>query len=256
MGDRRSGDASTVRRVTEPWKPPPFILPATISPDDVERHGRVDLYLPPADGPTPAVLVVHGGPIPQALQPTPRDWPAYRGYGALLADAGVVGAVVDHRLYSYADYPRAASDVADAVDLLRADPRVDADRIGIWVFSGSGPLLADWLAEPPEWLRVLAASYPILGPRPERDPGERFRPIEAVAHAGALPIVLTRVGREAPEAAVTVEEFVAAAGKVAADLRIIDVPDGVHGFDVDADTAESRDAVRQGLNAVLVALRH
>src|SRR4051812_23447328 len=112
----------------------PFVLPIDIVP--AERRGPLDLYLPEASQPCPAVVFVHGGPIPAALRPTPRDWPAYQAYGSIAAARGVVGVTVDHRLHSPADYPLAAADVAAAVETVRADPRVDADRVAIWFFSG------------------------------------------------------------------------------------------------------------------------
>jgi hypothetical protein len=52
----------------------------------------------------------------------------------------MVGATLDHRLHDVADYDRAAADIAAGVDLLRADARVDADRIALWFFSGGGLL--------------------------------------------------------------------------------------------------------------------
>jgi acetyl esterase/lipase len=239
---------------------PPFVI--AVDPVEPERHGAVDLYLPAAAQPRPAVVFVHGGPIPSDRRPTPRDWPVYRGYGALTASGGAVAVTVDHRLHSLADYPRAADDVAAAVAVARADPRVDADRVALWFFSGGGPLLAPWLREPPAWLRCVAATYPAFGSG--RTPEPRFQAAEAVTSApsvegaagaaGGLPIVLTRVGRERAEIAATVEAFVAAARAAGARLEIIDVPHGQHGFDVLDHTDESREAVRRALDAVLAAL--
>ncbi len=183
---------------------------------------------------------------------TPRDWPVYRGYGGQVASRGLVAATVDHRLHGLADYPTAAADVAAAVDLVREDPRVDADRIALWFFSGGGLLIADWLRDPPSWVRCLAASYPILDAPPGMAVDPRFRPVDAVAGAGDLPIVLTRVGLERPVIAATVEAFVAAAP---AGLRVIDVPNGQHGFDNLDHTDESRAAVTAALDAVAGAIR-
>jgi acetyl esterase/lipase len=63
----------------------------------------------------------------------------YRGYGSAVAARGAVAVMVDHGLRDMASFP-AAADVAAAVDLARADPRVDADRIALWFFSGGGLL--------------------------------------------------------------------------------------------------------------------
>jgi len=231
----------------------PFLLDVPELPR--ERTGNVDLYLPGAEGPRPAVVFVHGGPVPAGARPTPRDWPTLRGYARYAAGQGVVGVTLDHRLHDVADYERAAADVAAAVELVRADPRVDADRIALWFFSGGGPITADWLGAPPAWLRCLAASYPILAPLPNWGmSGSRFRPAEAVADAGALPVVLTRVGLELPEIAATVEEFLAAAGSCGANVEVVDVPHGRHGFETLDPTDESREAVHRAMRSVLTHL--
>lgn len=230
----------------------PFVLP---TPEAArERRGRTDLYLPDADGPRPAVVFVHGGPVPAERLPTPRDWPVYSGYGALAAARGLVGVTVDHRLHGLADYPVAAADVVDAIGFAREDPRVDPDRVALWFFSGGGLLLADWLRDRPAWLRCLAASYPLLGVPPGAEVAAGYRPAEAVRSAGRLPIVLTRVGRERPPIAATVDDFLTAAAGHAAGLRVIDVPNGQHGFDCLDHTEESRTAVTAALEAVHGAL--
>jgi acetyl esterase/lipase len=228
----------------------PFVLPVAVRP--AERDGAVDVYPPGDTRPRPAVLLVHGGPLPAQVRPGPRDWPMFRGYASLLASRGVVAATVGHRLHTPADYPTAAADVRAAVDLLRADPRVDADRVALWFFSGGSLIAADWLREPPAWLRVLALTYPLLTPFPGWPVDPAFRPVEAVAAAGDLPIVLTRVGLEDPVVAEGVAAFVAAAAK--ARLKIVDVPRGRHGFDFLDDDDESRAAIETAVGQVLTGL--
>src|SRR5690349_20790724 len=107
-----------------------FVLPVDVR--ERERHGTLDLYLPDTAEPRPAVLFVHGGPVPPEIPVTPRDWPIFRAYGSLAAARGLVGATVDHRLHAVTDYPLAADDVAAAVEQLRADPRVDPERVALW----------------------------------------------------------------------------------------------------------------------------
>ncbi|MEV5663727.1 alpha/beta hydrolase [Streptomyces flaveolus] len=246
----------------DPAEPPapmmPFLLDVPGLPR--ERTENVDLYLPDADdaadGPRPAVVFVHGGPVPADARPEPRDWPTLTGYARYAAGNGVVGAVVAHRLHDLADYERAAADVADAVERIRTDPRVDADRVALWFFSGGGPITADWLGAPPPWLRCLAATYPVLAPLPNWGmSGTRFHPVRAVAKAGDLPVVLTRVGLEMPEIAAGVEEFLAAAEECGTGVEVVDVPHGHHGFETRDVTDESRDAVRRAMRAVLKHLR-
>ncbi|WP_217571655.1 alpha/beta hydrolase [Streptomyces sp. GbtcB7] len=236
----------------------PFLMDVPERPR--ERVGRVDLHLPDdlaeADRPRPAVVFIHGGPVHPDVRPTPRDWPGFVGYGQYVAGMGAVGVTLDHRLHDLADYGRAAEDIAEAVDLVRADPRVDGDRVALWCFSSGGLLSADWLAAPPPWLRCVAASYPILAPLPNWGlVDSRFRPADAVRTAGRLPIVLTRVELERAEIAVTVEEFLTAAEKCDADVEVIDVPLGHHGFETIDHTERARDAVERAVRSVLGHLR-
>lgn len=229
----------------------PMVLP--VAARTADRRGTVDFYLPDeTTQPQPAVLVVHGGPIPAEVRPTPRDWPIYQAYGSLVAGRGLVAATVDHRLHSPAAYATAADDVKAAVDLLRAHPAVDGDRLALWFFSGGGPLSADWLRDPPPWLRCVALTYPLLAPFPGWPEYPRFLPAEAVAHAADLPIVLTRVGLENPKIAEGVQAFVEAAATKR--LEIIDVPLGHHGFDYLDDDDTSRAAIGRAVDLVLATL--
>ncbi|MFJ2216702.1 alpha/beta fold hydrolase [Streptomyces sp. NPDC101062] len=231
------------------------------SHESQERTERTTLYFPrtPNPHPRPAVVFVHGGPLPADTRPTPRDWPVFIGYGRYVASLGAVGVTVDHRLYGLTDYARAAEDIVAAVERVRADPRVDRERVALWFFSGGGLLLADWLAAPPPWLRCVAATYPVLAPLPGWGLVEpRFRPAAKVGSAGGLPIVLTRVGRERPEIAATVEEFLTAAGTAAggggARVEVIDVPLARHGFET-VDHAADPEAAEQARHAVERAAR-
>ncbi|MBJ7902910.1 alpha/beta hydrolase [Streptomyces sp. DSM 110735] len=257
------GHRITVDTDEQPPHLRPFVLDVPERPR--ERTGRVDLCLPDAppdadvdvdaDTPRPAVVFVHGGPVPAAQRPTPRDWPLYTGHARYAASQGVVGVTVDHGLHALTDYARAAADLAAAVDLVRAHPRVDADRIALWFFSGGGLLMSDWLAAPPPWLRCVAASYPVLAPLPGWNAVDaRFRPVTAVRSAGELPVVLTRVGQEYEPIADTVAAFLSAARDADTLVVTVDVPSGQHGFDVADPTDESRRAVVSAHRQVLSLL--
>jgi hypothetical protein len=162
---------------------------------------------------------------------------------------------VDHPLHSRAALPAAYEVIARTVDEVRADPRVDEDRVAVWAFSGGSPLLAPWLADSPPWLRVLAATYPWFHALPDGPQPDGFRPIEALGDGAPLPFVLTRVGLEAPPATAGVEQFVAAAGSSRLRLTVLDVPHGRHGFDMLDPGEESAAAVRAAAGHVAAALR-
>src|ERR1700740_126004 len=96
------------------WKQP-FVL--EVADATRERHGHADLYLPDAAEPRPAIVFVHGGPIPSDdSQPAPREWPVFQGYGNLAAGNGVVGVTADLRMHGAEQFPDAARDLADAVE--------------------------------------------------------------------------------------------------------------------------------------------
>ncbi|WP_369148182.1 dienelactone hydrolase family protein [Streptomyces sp. R44] len=231
----------------------PFLLDVPERPR--ERVGRVDLHLPDAEGPRPAIVFVHGGPIAVDQRPTPRDTPFFLGYGRYAASMGAVGVTVDHRLHGLADYARAADDLAEAVELVRADPRVDGERIALWFFSTGGPLAADWLAAPPPWLRCVAATYPALAPLPGWESVEpRFRPVDTVGTADGPPVVLTRAGLEHPVFTATVEAFLTAAKERGAHVEVVDAPHGHHAFELVDPTDESRAVVARSMRAVLARL--
>lgn len=199
-----------------------------------ERHDNIDLYLPSAPGPHPGVIFQCGGPLPEDAEwNDPREWQVYRAYGSLLAANGIVAATVKLPLYDGVHYPRAAVGLAKAVDFVRADERVDAERIGLWFWCAGGPLSSSWLRSAPAWLRCIAYTYPLLGSPPGGSLPEGFEPAEALAEAKHLPpLLLGRAGLEAPGVASTVATFVAAAEKHQAPLEIIDVETGFHGYDI------------------------
>jgi hypothetical protein len=73
------------------------------------------------------------------------------------------------------------------------------------------------------------------------------------------PLLLTRVGRELPERQALVDRFLARASTTGTDVRVIDVPDGQHGFDALDHTEQSRQAVLDATDLVvehLVRPRH
>ncbi len=191
----------------------------------------------------------------------PRDWPVYQGYATAVAQRGLVAVTVDHSLIrGFDQLTTAADEVEAAVGVLRADPQIDPDRVGMWFFSGSGLLAGEWLDSRPDWLRCVALTYPYLATPPGVD--ELVSAAEVIGkhdrggRAGnvstsVLPVLLTRVGRERAELAGPVAEFVSAGGTA---LDIIDVPKGQHGFDMLDHDEESRAAVTKALDWAIAHL--
>jgi dienelactone hydrolase len=194
------------------------------------RAGGIDVHLPESGGPSPAVVFVHG-PVP-AGGVRPVEWPVYHGYCALGVSRGLAAATSDLDYVDMGKADDAVPQLERQIESVRSLPQIDGGRIALWAFSGGGLLVNRWLADPSDWLRCVALSYPLLQPPP------------AVV---SVPIVLTRVGRERPEIQETVDRF------LAADLHVerIDVPNGRHAFDFFDDTDESRAAVERAVDLVV-----
>src|SRR6185295_18129494 len=139
-----------------------------------KRHGEselvMDVYAPAAHRSaqgSPALFFVHGGPIPRELL-APTEWGVFASYAELAALSGLVGVVFNHRLHAPTDYPTAESDMRAGIDYARdhaGDLGIDAGRIGVWGFSGGGPLLTWCLRERPGFLRCVLAFYAMLDVR-------------------------------------------------------------------------------------------
>ncbi|MCG5446437.1 hypothetical protein NIE79_005136 [Micromonospora sp. NIE79] len=237
--------------MTTPVAQRPFVLSTPAAP--VERHGNVDLHLPAHNGPAPAVVVVHGAPLPPDA-PDPRDWLLYRGYGALLAASGVVTALVSYQVSDLSALPAAADDIAAMVEQVRADPRVDSERVVLWFFSGGGLFAADWLRVPPPWLRGIALTYPLLVPFPGWEVDARFLPVEALSAGTGVPLVLTRAGQDIPPVLAGIDAFLPTATAQGWPMRVIEVPDGQHSFEILNHGPQSEAAVLAARDAVLEVL--
>ncbi len=220
---------------------------------------RMDVYSP-AGTPRarPAVVLVHGGPIPRTGA---KNMGVFVSYGELLAASGFVAVTFDHRFVAPERLPDAREDVAAAVEHVRTEAAtlaVDPDRLALWVFSGGGPLLAAPLRERPPWLRALVAYYAALdlGQPP---PGvadtlgpERRRQFSAVESLGedarsAPPILVARAGLDHPWINGGVDRFVQQALARGATLDLLTHPGGRHAFDVLDDDARSRQIIQRTL---------
>jgi acetyl esterase/lipase len=224
---------------------------------------KMDVYGPgpggPA-GPRPALVFIHGGPIPAPPVMQPKEWAVYQDYGKLAAAAGFVGVTFNHRYHGYDKQENAQGDIDAAVEFLRghaADLGVDAERLGIWAFSGGGSFLASTLRKPPAYIRAVAGFYVILDMRPylkmDRSGSEalfeKFSPAAALdqARAHLPPLFIGRAGLDNALINSGTDGFVAAALKKNISLVLWNHPTGYHGFDIRNDDPTSREMIREAL---------
>jgi dienelactone hydrolase len=206
----------------------------------------------------PAVIFVHGGPVP--LGPSVKDWSVFVSWGQLAAASGFVGITFNHRFNSAQLAPEADKDVADLVAYVRknaADLGVDRDRMAIWAFSGGGLFLARWVGEPPLFVRALVSYYAVLDIReppsgqPDKLSSEVRAQLSAVARLATatrpVPLLIARAGQDNPFINGTVDAFVAEALKQNLPFELLNHPDGRHAFDILDDDTRSREIVARTL---------
>lgn len=229
----------------------PFVLP--YEPVEPTHSNGLDLYLP-VSTPAPAVLMVHGGPVPIEREVRPPAWPAFRAYGALLARAGLVCGMFEHGFVDDDARGIAQQDIRHAAIALRADPRVDPDRFGMWFFSAGGLFMGSVLADPTAWgAAAVGGTYAAPNDPDLHDPDL----LRATDTAGLSDIPLLLVTPEqdfewiVTESA-TLLDRCAHAGRA---VDVIEVPGGHHGFETVDDTAESRQAIRRSIAWWAHALR-
>jgi acetyl esterase/lipase len=226
---------------------------------DGDSELRLDIYTPPNTVRTlmPAVFFVHGGPIPPTMLP-PREWGFFQSYGQLAAASGLVGVVLNHRLFAPTAYTTAEDDVRAAVDFVRANGEecgVDAGRIAVWAFSGGGPLLSWCLREHLPFVRCLLAFYAFLDlrhlvpPTAGAEQIERMHRLSPAVHltGSSPPMFIARAGFDTAVLNASIDVFVRDA--LASNL-LMDVHNhnqGHHGFDVLDDDPRSRDLVAKAI---------
>jgi acetyl esterase/lipase len=227
----------------------------------VERESlHMDVYSPAGpERERPAVLLVHGGPIPKLGA---KNMGVFRSYGELLAASGFVAVAFDHRFLGPARITDAGADVADLIGHVRENAAafgVDGGRIALWAFSGGGPFLAEPLRERPSWLKAVLAYYAALDlqqPPPGADSGlspelrELFSAIRGLGDdaRGAPPVLVARAGLDHPWLNDGIDRFVQAAVSRGATLDLMNHPDGRHGFDILDDDARTREILRRTLD--------
>ncbi|MGJ5749190.1 acetyl esterase/lipase [Streptomyces puniciscabiei] len=142
------------------WPPPPFRAPtsAVTGTDGVRRfHGLtyatspgyrprlLDVHLPPAEGPVPAVVWIHGGGwLEGDRRYPPPTVPVELLHGAVLG-AGLALVGIDYRHSLEAPFPAQLHDVKAAVRYVRHHAPalgIDPERIGVWGESAGGHLAA------------------------------------------------------------------------------------------------------------------
>lgn len=225
---------------------------------------KMDVYSPahlPTNAQLPAVLFVHGGPIRADLSLLPKDWGVYKSYGALMANSNLVGVIFNHRLFAVENLLQSADDITAAIQFVRDNAlqfNIDPQRLGIWGFSGGGPLLGFALRGDFPFIRCWLAFYTRLDLRnglPETlaklsvEAVQRFSTVMALEESSTayLPMFVARAGQDRPVLNETIDAFVQKALALNKPITAVNHPTGQHAFDILDDDVRTREIIAMAL---------
>jgi dienelactone hydrolase len=212
---------------------------------------QADVYAP-AGTPRGAIVFISG-------TDNARAWGNYIDLAKLATEHGLIGIIPDKR------WPRGGGSAAfetshaDTIALLKAlgtggEIGIGADRTCAWLFSGGGVQLAAVFDPAAPQLACTIGFYPYFG-GPDGTPAEAwartYQPLDAFrAHAATrrMPMLLVRAGKDSEGLNRRLGDFVGAALVANYDLRLINLPDAVHAFDLLDDTDWSRAALREAFD--------
>lgn len=231
------------------------------APLRLRLHAPAD---PPPEGGRPLVLLIHGRANHEF---DPLDWGGLESWGRLLAARGFAAAVLSHRLgQGPGSLEAGVADVTTALGALRAGADtlgLDADRIALFSFAGGSALLADYLEDPPPFVRCLAAFSPHTALEPpalwdwyeeKAETRERHAPARRVGPRS--PPLFLAVG-EGDRDAITAPfaDFVAAARAEGIAVEVARHPTGGADFERLVHDEESREIVQRALRFLEGRLR-
>ena len=185
---------------------------------------KLDFYRPKTANVVPLVIFLNG-----VARPDLKDWGQYTTWPRL---AGVRGMAA----ISYETTGNDAGPQTDA--LLRwiqqhaGELKIDPKRIAIWGCSANVRLGTALLASHDDF-RAAVFYYGVM---------------ETAAKNALTPVLVTRAGLDALFLNQSIDRWVAQAVELGAPVTLITYPEGVHAFDVENDTPESRQIVTATLD--------
>lgn len=158
-------DATSAARV--PWSAPASV--SVLEEEKIFESGASKLsgtlYLAQDRKPQSAIVVTHAAAAPL------RDLPLYQHLKAMLPALGIAVFIYDRRGsgksegdLQTSDYTLLADDAIAAVRMLKADPRIDPQRVGIWGLSQGGWLALLAASRSSEPAFIISASAPLVSP--------------------------------------------------------------------------------------------
>lgn len=192
-----------------------------------------DLYRP-TGGPAPLVIFVNG-----VGRPDLKKWGQYTSWPRLAAARGM--AAISYQT----EGEQAGEQTETLLAYVRRNARelkIDASRIAIWACSANGRVGTAMLANhEPDNFRAAVFYYAIMPTAPR--------------HA-EVPVFLARAGLDTQMINDSIDAWARQAVAIETPLTLVNYPNGLHGFDLRNDTAESREIIRRTLDFLHFHLNH
>ena len=189
-----------------------------------DGNRKLDFYRPKGSATVPLVIFLNG-----VGRPDLKNWGQYRSWPRLVAARGMAAI----------SYETTGNDVAPQTDaLLRwvqryaSELNIDAKRIAIWSCSANVRLGTSMLASRND-VRAAVFYYGLMETAPKNV---------------TTPVLVTRAGLDALSLNTSIDRWVAEAVSLEVPVTLITYPEGLHGFELENDTPESRQIVSQTLD--------
>lgn len=235
-----------------------------------ETELKADVYLPPGlaeDEGRPAVIYIHGGPLPPNLLTEPKEWGCYVSHGQLAAVSGMIGVTFNYRYWGWDEksLEMAAGDVLDVIAYIRnraGTLHVDPQRICLWAFSGGGPQLTASLRSPTDHIRCIVSYYAMLDmedspqgpgiPTITSEVAEKYSPARFLdlESANVPPVFIGRAGLDRNFINLSVDRFISRAFQGGVALEVCNHPAGRHGFDMLDEDPRSREIISRTIQFI------
>ncbi|HVE73207.1 MAG TPA: dienelactone hydrolase family protein [Thermoanaerobaculia bacterium] len=181
---------------------------------DGER--KLDLYRPNDKETLPLVIFLNG-----VGRPDLKDWGQYTSWPPLIASRGMAAIA----------YETSGTDVLPQTEALlayvrknAAELKIDPSRIAIWACSANSRM-GTALVNAHEDLRAAVFYYGLMEQAPKN---------------ATTPVYVARAGLDALTLNASIDRWVAQAVALDAPVTLVTYPEGLHGFDIENDTPESK----------------
>jgi len=183
-----------------------------------------DLYRPQGSTAVlPLVIFING-----VGRPDLKDWGQYTSWPRLVAVRGM--AAISYQTQGDQAGPQTEK-LLQYIKQHASELKLDASRIAVWACSANGRVGTDLVTK--HDFRAASFYYAIMTTAPK---------------AEELPVFVTRAGLDTKTINDSIDQWTAQALALDAPITLVNYPQGLHGFDLRNDTAESREIIRQTLD--------